>query len=55
VYKTNSLDKAVTEGWDGEHENTKEMAQFGVYSYVLQARFEDGETVKKAGTITLFR
>ena len=55
VYETDSYSQASTVGWGGEDKNTEEMAQFGVYSYVLQARFEDGETIKKAGTITLFR
>ena len=55
VYETDSFERAATEGWSGEDKNTNEMAQFGVYSYILQARFEDGETIKRTGTITLFR
>ncbi len=55
VYETDSYDAAVREGWNGEDINTRQMSQFGVYSYILRARFEDGETVKKTGTVTLFR
>jgi len=55
VYKTESFTAASIEGWDGISMATGEPAQFGVYSYVIQVRFDDGEMKKESGTITLFR
>ena len=55
VYETHSFAEASSIGWEGTNEESGEMAQFGVYSYVLQARFDNGDIEKKAGTITLFR
>lgn len=55
VYETHSFADASTVGWEGTNKETGETAQFGVYSYVLQAKFDNGKTEKKTGTITLFR
>lgn len=55
VYEAQSYAEASTVGWGGLNEETQDIAQFGVYSYVLQVRFDDGDIRKKSGTITLFR
>jgi hypothetical protein len=55
VYETQSLDEALTNGWNGINQETNEPAQFGVYSYYLSGRFSNNAAVVKKGTLTLFR
>jgi hypothetical protein len=55
VYETTSVIEALEEGWDGINKQSGVEMTFGVYRYVLQARFEDGKKVDKTGSITLFR
>lgn len=49
VFSSSSKDN----GWDGYHNGKKASA--GIYMYKLEAEFEDGESVKKSGDITLVR
>src|SRR5690606_37577325 len=55
VYETNSFAEASSVGWGGLNKDTREMEQFGVYSYVLQFRVYNRDIERKTGTITLFR
>ncbi|MEM9673665.1 MAG: gliding motility-associated C-terminal domain-containing protein [Bacteroidota bacterium] len=55
VYQTTVLNDARTVGWDGVDVNTNQAAPAGVYSYVLQGRYETNGVVEKTGSITLFR
>jgi len=40
-------------GWDGTYKNTKEPV--GIYVYYLEAVMNDGQNIKKKGTITLLK
>lgn len=55
VYQTTSFEEALNQGWDGINQQTGQPAEFGVYTYFLQALFANNTPVEKTGTITLFR
>ena len=40
-------------GWDGTYKGTKQPV--GVYVYYVEATMNDGQVVKKKGTVTLLR
>lgn len=55
VYKTTSLDEALNTGWNGMNSNTNQPARHGVYTYYLNAHFDNHQPIEQTGTITLFR
>lgn len=55
VYETTSLDEALNTGWNGMNSNTNQPAGHGVYTYYLNAHFDNHQPIEQTGTITLFR
>jgi len=49
VFQTNKLN----DGWDGYYKG--ELQNTGVYVYIIQATFENGETTQESGDISLIR
>lgn len=49
VFESNDLSM----GWDGTYKG--QMQNTGVFVYILEAEFENGERIKKSGDITLLR
>ncbi len=50
IYSTTSTDG---QGWDGKFNN--EPQPQGVFIYVIEAKFKDGQKIKKQGNVTLVR
>lgn len=52
IYESRSLEIMQQEGWQGIHDNGRELAG-GTYSYVLQGQFEGGKSFEKTGSILI--
>ena len=55
VYTTTDYYEASKIGWNGYFENNGYEAHPGVYSYLVNGTFLNGETFAKSGTVTLLR
>ena len=54
VFSTTDFVQANTIGWDGRNQNGGDIvAQMGVYTYVVEGKYQDGTSFKKVGTVTL--
>lgn len=54
VFRGENIDATVPgQGWDGTYQG--KMANNGVYAYMIEVQFENGQRMNKAGNITLIR
>ncbi len=55
LFETTNLSVAQTAGWNGKAKGNGEMQALGVYTYMLQGKFLDGEIIEKTGSVTLVK
>jgi len=55
IFSSQSFEQITRMGWNGRNQNTQQEEVQGVYTYILNGRFNTGKTFKKTGTITLIR
>jgi hypothetical protein len=55
IFSTTSLQEMKDAGWNGINQRTGNQEATGMYSYILKAKNEDGNSFQKSGTIMIIK